>query len=744
MAYNPFNIFRRNQKVIFAVLTVFIMIMFTLSSGVVGGDFFDWLPRWLGQKSARKGDVVCKLDGSKVYAGELEQVRFQRVMANRYMSMAADQALRALDRYTTDNFHTLSPEVRSVVAQVNQLERNLQFFAQNPMFFYEALGRMRAMLMPVLEAPTTRADDKTVLRAKLATLLLLESGAGGEHYFVNAPNRTQRDMVNYLLWQKKADQLGIQFTTDDVKRLIRSEFYDAYTSNVEIRRYLENSMPGFNMDRCLEAIGEEFRVRTAQVAVFGPGFLTPARGDKTFGGTPVYGPAYEVFDFYREQTSPTIYQVVAVLGANFIDQVAAEPTEADLKKLYDMYQNQEYDPGLERPGFKFPRTIKLEWVSATGTEPYYLQKAEEKIKNEELQRALGALGAIQTIGGSAVAVPVLARPFVIDPLADEYASRIEAEHNRRIRDWGGFFDREMLDTSVVRPTTMAAVAGGLAGGQLTLGGPLPGLALLDSAAAAMERRDRIKAGLPLLLGAVPGPSLLATAVAGEAAYRTMLPKPLPLEAVRAELIKKAAERTARELVFGRPQQLGEPTLTDAQRQARRGDLQAFIDMADALPSPGGFFSRRALDVYVAGAVAERGWQHGSSTALRDEWTLEDDPGLTPLKEVFTRSPHGNMPVRFGKKFFWADTFPGEPKSPVTGTYRPEFYPNAPTGFESPFARPDPKFVVWRTEETPARRPQEPRRGSGYGQGGVEAGPGPQAGQGPGGEPGQRHPGQRRG
>jgi hypothetical protein len=33
MAYNPFNIFRRNQKALFAVLTVFIMIMFTLQSG---------------------------------------------------------------------------------------------------------------------------------------------------------------------------------------------------------------------------------------------------------------------------------------------------------------------------------------------------------------------------------------------------------------------------------------------------------------------------------------------------------------------------------------------------------------------------------------------------------------------------------------------------------------------------------------------------------------------------------------
>ena len=51
MAYNPFNIFRRNQKALFAVLTVFVMIVFTLSSGIGGGgDFFDTVSRWLSTK----------------------------------------------------------------------------------------------------------------------------------------------------------------------------------------------------------------------------------------------------------------------------------------------------------------------------------------------------------------------------------------------------------------------------------------------------------------------------------------------------------------------------------------------------------------------------------------------------------------------------------------------------------------------------------------------------------------------
>src|SRR5262249_20877475 len=78
MAYNPFNIFRRNQKAIFAVVTVFIMFTFVLSSGLRGGaDFFDWLPRWLGSKT-KKGEVICTINGNKIYEGELTQLRLNR------------------------------------------------------------------------------------------------------------------------------------------------------------------------------------------------------------------------------------------------------------------------------------------------------------------------------------------------------------------------------------------------------------------------------------------------------------------------------------------------------------------------------------------------------------------------------------------------------------------------------------------------------------------------------------------
>src|SRR5688572_7025886 len=99
MAFNPFNVFRRNQKVLFALLTVVVMFMFVLSSGLGGGaDFFDWLPRVIGSR-ARSGDVLATIDGSKVYESDLQRIQTKRTLANQYMSAAAVQARENLRRY---------------------------------------------------------------------------------------------------------------------------------------------------------------------------------------------------------------------------------------------------------------------------------------------------------------------------------------------------------------------------------------------------------------------------------------------------------------------------------------------------------------------------------------------------------------------------------------------------------------------------------------------------------------------
>src|SRR5262245_62214695 len=96
MAFNPFHAFRKYRKQAFAVLTIVCMLTFVMSSGIGGGgDFFDQVAGLFGGgRGGRggKGDEVALLNGKKLTAADLKQVRDQRQLANEYIIYAVSLA----------------------------------------------------------------------------------------------------------------------------------------------------------------------------------------------------------------------------------------------------------------------------------------------------------------------------------------------------------------------------------------------------------------------------------------------------------------------------------------------------------------------------------------------------------------------------------------------------------------------------------------------------------------------------
>lgn len=682
MTFNPFNFFRRNQRAIFAVITVFIMFTFVLSSGLGGGvDFFDWFPSWLGAKS-RKGDQLASIDGTKIYDGDLANLRRQRVMANRFMDLAAGQSELYLRRSVSDQLARVSPEFRpALMAGLNWEQQAAQFAAQfgnNPRIMQLLMDQTQSGLAAILNAPTAKPEDREAASKLLYAMALgqLRARTRGELYFVNAPNTTQRDLLNFMLWEKKADQLGIKFTPDDVKQLVQKEFMGEFRDDVPVREAMQRNMPWFTVDGLLKALAAEFRVRAAQTAVLG----NSGRTNRTLTFPPLFTAPYEVFDFYREQCSPTSYQVLAVPAANFMGAVAGTPTEDELRRLYDKYKDDEPNPGREDPGFKDPRKVKLEWLSAKGDEPYFTKAAAEWLPKGQLAALLFPPGPLGPFGWEAVATLPLA---VTDPLVQkEYDEAIVRRHTSDLAiQWSGSrFLTQYLDTSVVKPRNLAAAVGG--GALAALGNPFAAGSLTQAAAEAAEAKDRIAAGVPLVLGAVPGFGMGGTMLAGAATYQAAIPAPLPLDAVKGELARQLAERKARQLML-KEFETFQTEVAKLTKDAKTKD---------------------AAKAYIAEFAKARGLTTGASKDFADEWTIEDDAGLETLKAALKQSPHGNLPVKFGKRFFWLDDQrfgPAGPKVAATGTYRPEYYPAAPRPEVSPFAKPDPTYLVWRTEEKPA-------------------------------------------
>lgn len=689
MAFNPFNIFRRNQRAIFAVLTVFIMFMFVLSSGIGGGaDFFDWFPRWLLTKKNR-GDALCTLDGSRVYPRDLEALRRDRVLANKFMAYAAGEAQENMLRYARERLPQLGPEARAAVGAVFQTEQAiqraaLQEYGRNPQvmgFFYQQLQQSVAALRPLLASPTLPPDDKPAVRATLTAYSLnARIGARGGEYFGNVVgNRTSRDAVEFLIWDRKAKDLGIAFAEADVKALVQAEFQGHFTNDVAVREALRRENPLFTTEACWRALATEFRVRTAQAALLGP---VSDRADRTLTGLPVFAPAYEVYDYFRDKTSPTTYEVLAVPAANFVARVTAEPTEEEVRKLYDEHKDREPDPGREEPGFRDPRKVKVEWVAATGEEPYYRNLAAEALR---LGPAAAALAPPGPGGWSGLAGVPLA---VHDPLFEKaYKTAVLDEYPSAVRfKWGTsgglVYPSDVMDATVVKPAVLAAAAGGL-------GHPLATAHLTAGAVVAEEQKARVKAGMPFVLAGVPGPGLLPQFAGAEVAYRQAVPGPLPLAAVKPDLLRKLVETKAQGLV--------QKDLTDLREQVGK-----LTDGGKKVTPQ----TREAVAAYVAEFVKVRGLQTGRSADFQSEYTIADDPGLASLKGLADKSagptPPGMAPPAFGRGFFYDGmaALGGRP-GPALGTYKPEFYPDRPFGSAASAGKAEPTFLSWRTDERAA-------------------------------------------
>lgn len=699
MAFNPFSVFRKNQKVLFALLTVVVMFMFVLSSGLGGGaDFFDWLPRVIGSR-ARSGDVLANIDGSKVYESDLQRIQTKRTLANQYMSAAAAQARENLARYVGENLSRVSTENRQdiqyalavrpmyVGPQTAQLLNNPQLFNQflsmgmiSPEAIQQEQQRTIAGLQTRLGEIAEKAaqeDDKEVARVMHSLIDLdvrLNSAGRQGQYFTNLPNAGgNKDLMEFKLWLTKAEDLGVSFTDADIADLVHSEFYRRLTDDDlrAVEANLKNKV-GYNAELLKESLADEFKVRLAQSAVLGRAALRPLGQ--------AYDAPYDYYRYYRDQTSTARFGMITVPVENYLSKVQGTPTEAELRDIFNKHKNDVPNPTLARPGLKEPRKLKLEWLEVTGTEPYYKQAAAEGVKLAGVTtRANGFLALGSSLGGVTTA-PLLAAaaPLAMqDPVLDaKYAEYKAAQRNIAQDHWyssSPFADRpQVLDRGFLRPENAGAVAGAAGpAGQAFEGDRIAKFGTLPPALIA-----------PVMPGFGVPTVMIATAV-----VQVKATEPLPLDAVRGRLAERAGEDMAR-------------TIVESDLQKFQEEMTRF-NVAKAESDAAG--QARA---YLEKFVVERGLKSGKSDEFRDQFHVGTDPGLGPIraKAEGTLPMHGGGymdPAMIGQRFFAdADPRTGRP-APGAGLYRPQGYPQGvlqPSPYES-------VLLVWRMAEKPAEAPR---------------------------------------
>jgi len=705
MAFNPFNIFRRNQRVIFAIVTVFVMFTFVLSSGLAGNaDFFSWLPNWIGSKT-NKGTSLFEIDGKRYYDRDLQDIRMQRVAANQYMSMAAGVALNNLNNEINNRIGKVSEENRERLEQTQQYIR-MMMTAQVPANQVIPLVKeiQRSMKALAGKEGTALADIEMARDLEtFATIVGLRVLASQDVYFTNIPYKSNQDIIEFLLWRKKADKVGINFTNQDVQAMVASEFVGKLgSSEVDVRRRVTEDRRIAD-SRLWEALNDEFRVRLAQNTVLGQEM---ARPNGPLNPLPTYASPFDLFNTYRDLFSPTTYDMLAIPTANFLDQVKETPTQAELDKLFAEYKGLEPNPSSDKPGFKEPRKAKIEWISATGTEPYYKTGAEQWLKQGELQARIGGLFTVPLgAPGAAWAVnvlPLFERELAIQAPYRAKQAGFDSELNQQYLS-GRAFSFALLDTHLLLPGNIASAMGAI-GGSLPAGpAGLVGISAFQLNALERERQARLKVSLPLLMGGIVPFANLGTQLVGAFEAVKALPRVPGPEVYKTELLTKMLDNQAQGLMAR------DFNTFATEVRARTKDIR------DARKK------KAAVDSYIDEFWRSRGLKQGASTEFRDEYNAGDDPSLAPLKAEASRMPpRGPLPTPFGKAFFYIPaieapemmdrirSLPREaqqqeymrlfqsPDVPGTGVYEPREYPARVRDVASEKALPN--FLVWRTEE----------------------------------------------
>ncbi len=705
MAYNPFDFFRRNQKIFMGVFVIVVMFTFVLSFG--RGDFFDWLPRWLGAKKS-KGEVLAEIDGDKYRESEASQLRARRNLANRYMVTAAGKAMQNLTTAVAD-VSKVSAENRMTLTNANQhlstltLLNSPQYKQFRDQLLPEAFRNFKTSQLKVEKIatdPNSKPEDLEVANAFRKIISLSEQLVSDKHYFSNQPNRNAKDSLEFMLWLKKADQLKIQYRTADVDALIEQEFLVLKSDDREkilLEMVSEGRQSGLRKDAILESIGDEFRVRMAQIAVLG---LPVVRENSS---TLTAHAPFDYYEFYRTQTSPARYWILTVPVENFISKVEEQPTETELREIFNKAKNTEPDPAELKPGLKKGRELKLGWLEVTGKEPFYATAAADALIKAEVAAKMsglltlgfgpGAIGTIASVGTLKLENPALQGQY------DQYRRTHDFIIAKRWLTADPAAMRfPLLDTSFANPQAAAATVGLAAMPLGTLGNRFAVANGSNLSADGVERKQRLFAGLASISAPMLGGTTILTQYLGNlAATAQVTPVPLPLAAVKTQLAQTAREQ----LRFGLAQQ-DIKILQEQLGKINKGD-DAELNQKESEALIAKFVAPASNWLDKDGKPQlGRGLVSGGSKGFYDVNTITYDIGLAPLKARLIQQTFGQPGVtEFGRNFFFDfDPSTRQLSKPTIGLYKPLPYPEQnqqaqarplPDDFES-------QYLVWRTAE----------------------------------------------
>jgi hypothetical protein len=694
MGYSPFRSFQKHQKTYFAVLTILCMFVFVLTG--LSGNLME-LKSFFGSST---GQVAATIDGKKVTLPQVNEVRVMREMANEFARAALDLVSTNLVLQLDAELKKPGPKLDPATSQAIQFAMGLHFqmrqsqqglTQQLVQFVYQQLTQ--ALQQASL---SQKAEDAKLLQQAL-TVLDLDmqlSRSGRDFYF--GGGRTSRDVIDFMLWKREADRLGIHLDRQDLEPLMAKEFHGLMSPS-DSNQAFQMIRPSFGgqltKDMLRDALLQEFRVRLAQNTLMGTD--QAGRLPRPDAVTP-----FELWKFYeKNRTESEITMAAIPVDSPELLKKVPEPTEAELRAFYEAGKDREPNPASPLAGFKQPMRITAEWVKADGTLPFYHRLA--KVEAAALQATM--------------------------PLA--YAMALESgydqeKYKHRMPNWLGSEELPMKSSRLAAQT----IVGTLGAGAAPVVGPMAALGANAGLTTAVDLGYRSRRVATLIGSLGQGSPLLSLVNAYHETPRTDYE---PSSMMQAELATALEDRLADELARKALDQISEYLTSHAsdrtQSKGPAGEASA-IGLAIGQATPGlGFLAPALYQVAAAvenqkqrlveamgaaastspwaraafawasekpdsgtvtsklpGLIQKLGLEHGSTSKPSDIFEIASDPGLAPLKKAFLpgfdENSNRQADKQFAEHFFQA----------AGGLYKPD------TGVA--------QYLTWRTSEEPAYVP----------------------------------------
>lgn len=723
MAFNPFEAFSIRSKMgksVMAILGIVVMLTFVLSTGQINSknDFFDQFVRLFGGKGS--GEVVATAYGDKILDQDLNEINRQRRAANTFLmgALATSHMEAAKDLENDLKGSALTADTKRDIERFVALKVNSEkdpgayvTFLRGLMDFqrFSPDGQKLIQAMSRARSKPDSADKKAL--DTISAIILHDIGLS-PLVLVGELGTSDRDLLDFALLLKKADQLGIHFSKEGLNDLIERDTGGKLSKegrNAIDRRMRETGRFGeYSPDWLMTAIGNEYRARSALAALQGespeaynsrqrratslpamilnvdasttplPGALNTA---SALAGSMT--PA-EFYEFYKDRCSEHTFAMIELPAEKFLADVKAPPTPKELNDLFNKYRGELPDLSKDRPGFKEPRKLKVEFVTLDATAPR-IEQAIPKVKAADafLWANAGALS-----GNPMQALITASRPAIAEsiPVKQAVADKMEPNLSRyQAHEWFTYSPR---DVSVFRPQPIASLLAGF-GGYPTL---TSAVAANSLAFRQIEAHD-LKTRTPFLLQAwlMPFTPTMGNAL-GMPAFSYALNPKLPPEGVYLpEIIKDLKKRERQQLFDADVKQLN-TKLMELTRDA--SPFGAKVDKTKVEKS------REECKKYIAEWLKDRKLTAlGTKTAI-DQTAMVTDPDLKPLNALAVSEPDGTNSLTkklfamFDPRSFGGAGAPFASVQP----FQPDWFPADPAGD----GLDKPNHLVWVSEDVDAR------------------------------------------